>query len=129
MALGFVTTLRNALLDQITTAVGASGFLDFYNGTKPATGGTITTLLAHLPCNATFAPVSAAGVLTLNAITSATASATGTATWARFTTAAAVAKVDMTVGTSGADLNMSSVNFVTGGNVAVSSYTITDGNP
>jgi hypothetical protein len=129
MALGFVTTLRNSVLDQITVAVGASGFLDYYNGTKPATGGTITTLLAHLPCNATFAPASSAGVLTLNAITAATASATGTATWARFTTSGGVGKIDMTVGLSASDLNMSSVSFVSGGNVAVSSFTITDGNP
>jgi hypothetical protein len=129
MALGFVTTLRNALLDQITTGVGASGFLDFYNGTKPATGGAITTLLAHLPCSVTFAPGSSAGVLTLNAITSATASATGTPTWARFTNAAAAAKIDLTVGLSASDLNMSSVSFVSGGNVAVTSFTITDGNP
>ena len=129
MALGFITTLRNALLDQITTAVGTSGFLDFYNGTRPATGGAITTLLAHLPCSATFAPASAAGVLTINAITSANASATSTATWARFTTSAGTAKVDMNVGTSGSDLNMSSVSFVSGGSVAVTSFTVTDGNP
>jgi hypothetical protein len=128
MALGYVTTLRNNQLAQITTSVGASGKIRIYSGTRPATGGTETTVLAELPCSATFAPAPSAGVLTLNAITSATASATGTASWFRILTSANAAVFDGNVGTSGSDLNLNSTAITSGANVAISSFTITAGN-
>ena len=129
MALGYVATLRNAQLDAITTAVGASGKLRIYSGTRPATGGTATTQLAELPCSATFAPGASSGVLTLNALTTdASADATGTASWFRILTSANAAVVDGDVGTSGADLNLNSTSLTIGGSVAVTSFTITAGN-
>lgn len=130
MALAYVTTLRNSRLAAITTAIGTSGLLRIYSGTRPATGGTETTLLAQLALSATFAPAPSGGVLTASAISNDTsADATGTATWARLCTSAGVAVVDMSVATSGSDLNFDSVSFVAGGVVAVSSLVITDGTP
>lgn len=130
MALGYIAALRNAQLDAITTQAGTLAKLRIYNGTRPATGGTPTTLLAELICNATFAPAATGGVLTLNAISSdATADATGTATWFRIVKTDGTTHVmDGNVGTSGSDLNFDSVSFVAGGTVAVSSFTITAGN-
>jgi hypothetical protein len=129
MALAYSTTLRNAKLDAITTAVGASGFLRIYDGSRPATGGSATTLLAELTLNATFAPAASGGVLTLNAITSDTsANATGTATWFRIVTSGATFVIDGNVGTSGSDLNLNTTSIVTAATVAVSSFTITAGN-
>lgn len=126
MTLGLSTTLRNAMLDAITTAVGASGLLRIYDGTRPATGGTATTKLAELTCNSTFAPSASSGVLTLNAITAdSSADATGTATWFRITTSGGTAVIDGSVGTSGADLNFNTTSIVSGANVSVSSFTIT----
>lgn len=117
------------MLDAITTAVGNSALLRFYDGSRPATGGTATTLLAELTCNATFAPSASGGVLTLNAITSDTsANATGTATWFRIVTSGGTFVIDGNVGTSGSDLNMNTTSFVSGATVAVSSFTITAGN-
>jgi hypothetical protein len=129
MAFGYSTTLRNARLDAITSAVGASGTLKIYDGTRPATGGTATTLLATLTCGATFAPAASGGVLTLNAISSATAVATSTATWARFATSGGTFVADCSVGTSGADINLSTTSIVTGATVQITSATITAGNP
>ena len=130
MALGYVAALRNRQLDGITTEVGASGLLRIYSGSRPATGGTETTVLAELTCNATFAPAASGGVLTLNAITAdASANATGTATWFRILTSGAVAKIDGDVGTSGSDLNLNSVSITVGGTVSVTSFVITAGNP
>jgi hypothetical protein len=129
MALAYATTLRNSMLDAITTAAGGSALLKFYDGTRPSTGGTVTNLLATLTCNATFAPGAASGVLTLNTITGANASATGTATWFRITTAGGTFVLDGNVGTSGSDLNMTTASFVSGQPVAVSSFVITEGNP
>jgi hypothetical protein len=116
------------MLDAITSAAGASAKLRFYDGTRPSTGGTATTLLAELTCNATFAPSASGGVLTLNAITGANASATGTATWFRIVTSGAVFVLDGSVSTSGSDLNMTTTSFVSGQPVAVSSFVITEGN-
>lgn len=132
MALGFATALRNACMDAIATYAGTSCKLRIYNGTQPATGGAATTLLAELTCNATaFAGAASSGVLTLNAITSdSSADASGTATWFRITKSDGTTHVmDGTVSTSGADLNFDTVTFVAGAVVAVSSFTITDGNP
>ena len=130
MAIGMVTTLRNARLDAITTFVGASGKLRIYSGTQPATGGTATTLLAELTLNTTFAPAASAGVLTLNAITSASsAAATGTATWARILKSdGTTICMDCTVGTSGADINLNTVAIVINAQVSVTSATITEAN-
>lgn len=130
MALAYSTTIRNAMLNAITTAAGASAFLNIYNGTRPATGGTATTLLAQLTCNATFAPGASGGVLTLNAITQdSSADATGTATWFRITTSGGTFVLDGDVGTSGSDLNLTTTNIVITQPVSVASFVITEGNP
>jgi hypothetical protein len=134
MALGINVTTRNAMLDAITSRAGASALLRIYDGSRPATGGTATTLLAQLTCNATFAPGASGGVLTLNSIASATsAAATGTATWFRIVQSGGSTHVlDGSVSTVAAgtgDLQLDSTSIVLGGTVAVSSATITAGNP
>lgn len=131
MALAYATTLRDNKLDQITTFAGISAKLRIYNGTRPATGGAATTLLCELIMNATaFAPASASGVLTANAISNGTAAATGTATWFRIVKSDGTTFVmDGNVSTSGADLNLNNTSIATGQTVSVTSFTITDGNP
>lgn len=133
MALGFDTTLRNNRLAQITSRAGASALLRIYSGSRPATGGTATTLLAQLTCGSTFAPAPSSGVLTLNAISPATsAAATGTATWFRIVQSDGTTFVmDGSVSTIAAgtgDLRLDDTNIVLGGTVAISSGTITEGN-
>ncbi len=130
MAVQMSTALRNARLDEITAAVGASGLLRIYDGTKPANvAAAITgTLLAELTLNATFAAAAASGVLTLNAITQdSSANATGTATHYRILTSGTAAIMQGDVGTSGSDLNLNTTSIVSGGVVSISSWTITDG--
>ena len=129
MAIAYSTAVRNAMLDAITSAAGASALLSIYDGTRPATGGAATTLLAQLTCNATFAPAASGGVLTLNSITQdSSANATGTATWFRITTSGATFVLDGNVGTSGSDLNLTTTAIVSGQPVSVPSFTITEGN-
>lgn len=130
MAIGMSTTLRNNRLDQITAFAGANAKLRIYGGVRPATGGTATTLLAELTCNATFAPSASGGTLTLNPITGDTAAdATGTATWARLVKSDGTTFVmDMSVGTSGADVNLNTTSIVAGAAVSVSSAVLTEGN-
>jgi hypothetical protein len=131
MALGYAETLRDNQLDEITALAGTSALLRIYDGSRPATGGTATTLLAELTCNASaFAAAASSGVLTLNAISDEDdAPATGTATWFRIVQSNGTTHVmDGSVGTESADLNLNSTSIVTGGTVSVTSFTITAGN-
>jgi hypothetical protein len=130
MSVGYSTTLRNARLDAITSAIAASGFLRIYDGSRPASGGTATTLLAQLALSATFAPAASVGVLTASTITAdSSADATGTATWARLVTSGGTFVADMGVGTSGQEVTLNTVSIVIGGTVACTSLVITAGNP
>lgn len=126
MTIALSTTVRNAQMDAITTAAGASAKLIIYNGTRPASGGAGTTALATLTCASTLGAASSGGVLTLNAVTSAAASATGTATWARITTSSGTWVADMDVGT---DVTLNTTSIVSGATVSVTSGTLTAGNP
>ncbi len=133
MALGFPVALRNARLDAITAFVAGSAILRIYSGSRPATGGAATTLLAQLTCNATFAPGASSAVLTLNSISPATsAAATGTATWFRLlkadgTTICFDGSVS-TVAAGTGDMRLDDTSIVLGGTVAISTATITEGN-
>lgn len=132
MAIKLSAACRNAMLDGITSTVGGSALWRIYDGTRPAnvaTAVTSQTLLAELTCNATFAPAASGGVLTLNAIAAdSSANATGTAAWFRIVTSGGTAVIDGDVGTSGSDLNLSSVSIVATGSVSISSATFTAGN-
>lgn len=132
MALAFATTLRNSMLDQIKTALDAgagAALIRIYDGTRPATGGTATTLLAELTCSDPSAGAAASGVLTFSAITQdSSANATGTATWFRMVDSVATFVMDGNVGTSGSDLNLTTVSIVATQPVSISSATITAGN-
>ena len=130
MALAYSSTVRNGMLDQITSAIGASGLLRIYDGTRPASGGTATTLLAQLALSATSAPAASGGVLTFNAITQdSSADATGTATWFRVTTSGGTFVIDGSISTSGSDLNLTTTAIVATQPVSVTSFVITEGNP
>lgn len=134
MALSYRTATRNSRLDLVATDIGNSGQLRIYSGTPPADVGTAlsgNTLLAQLTGNATIAPSASGGVLTFNAITQdSSADATGTATFFRwYDSGGSTARVQGTVSTSGADMNLNTTSIVSGGAVSVSSATITAGNP
>lgn len=132
MALAYeAATLRDAMLDAITTHAGNAALLRIYDGSRPATAGTATTLLAELTCGTPFAAAAVNGVLTLGAITQdSSANATGTATWFRIVKADGTTFVmDGNVGTSGSDLNLTTTSIVSGQPVSVSSFVITEGNP
>lgn len=135
MTIGMSTTLRNARLDAIATQAGSAAVLTIYSGTRPATGGAITSqvALATFTMGSPFAPASSGGVLspTLPSATTGTAGAgAGTAaTWARLTTSGATFVMDFSVATSGADINLNTTTISTGVSVSITSASLTDGNP
>ena len=122
------------MLDQITARMdGGSGaaLLRIYDGTRPATGGAPTTLLAQLTLSDPSSAAASGGVLTLSAIAQdAAADATGTATWFRVVQSDGSTHVlDGNVGTAGSDMNLNTTSIVTGATVSVTSWTITAPNP
>ena len=132
MALAFAVTLRNSMLDQIKTALDAgsgAALIRIYDGTRPATGGTATTLLAELTCTDPSAGAPSSGTLSFSSITQdASANATGTATWFRMVDSAATFVMDGNVSTSASDLNLTTTAIVATQPVSISSATITAGN-
>ena len=130
MALQYSTTHRTNAMGDISTQVGASGLLKIFTGTPPANCGTADSgvLLATLTCNATTFGSASSGVLTINSITSNTASNTGTAGYFRIYPSSATttnAVVQGLCGTSGSDLNLSSTSIAAGQTVSISSASIT----
>lgn len=121
-------TLRNAMLDELNAAIGAGGFLRFYDGAQPTNADTALgaqVQLAQLALSATPFAVAGSGAIVANAITNdAAADATGTATWFSFVTSAGVRIFDGTLGTSGADINLNTVSLVVGALVSVTSFTL-----
>lgn len=124
--MSYSVELRNAKLDANTTIVGAGGKLEIYAGAKPATGGAEGTTLAVFTLGSPFAPAASGGVQSPTLPANTTGSATGTAGWARVTKAdGTTAVMDLTVGTSGAQLNLNTLSITSGGTVSVTSWTIT----
>ncbi len=120
---------RNAAIDAAVGTIGSSGKLRIYDGTQPTDADTAlssNTLLADLALSATAFASASSGSATANAITSDTsADATGTASFFSLLTSANVRKIDGSVGTSGANLNLNTVSIVAGATVAVTSLTVT----
>lgn len=128
--MAYSTELRNAKLQANSDVIGPGGKLEIYAGVDTAgTNNAEGTLLAVFTLGSPFAPAPVNGVQspTLPAATSGLAN--GTAGWARVTKAdGSTAVMDLTVGTSGAQINLNTLTISTGVAVSVTSWTITDGN-
>ncbi len=133
MALGYSTAVRNAKADAIATAVdsGAAGIIEIYDGTRPATGGTATTLLATLTFSVTAFVAASNGTIVANPITDdVSADATGTATWFRVLNQGSPSThvMDGDVGTAGSDLNLNTTSIVAGSTISITQFDISVGN-
>lgn len=107
------------------------GALTLYSGARPATADTAISSQTAL---ATFAfpdPAGAVanGVFTAGTIAAAMVMADGTATWARAldSLGATVADADVGVPASGAMIELSAINLLSGAYVSVLSFTLTEG--
>jgi hypothetical protein len=119
------TAMLNALI-----ALANGGTLKIYAGAKPTNPDTALgaqTLLASFSFAATAfgSPTLGSGVESSSASFTAstvTAAATGTAAFARITKSDGTTVVaDLTVGTSGSDINLNSTAITSGGNVTLTS--------
>jgi hypothetical protein len=128
--MAFIPNAQRSRAADAVTARANNGRLRIYSGTVPADANAAlsgNTLLADLPFGATAFGAAASGVATANAITTdSSADATGTATFFRVLESDLTTVVFQgTVGTSGAELNLSSVSVIAGGPVSVSALTYT----
>lgn len=119
--------LRNKILNDYGAAIG-TGTLTIYSGTAPANADAAlsgnTALAVHTLAG--FA-AAASGSMSANAIADDTIDATGTQTptFARIVSGSYVEQ--LTVGTSGAQVIVSSLSYVAGGTSQITSVTITKG--
>jgi hypothetical protein len=126
------TQLSNAAANAEANALARlldNGYRRVYDGSKPATADTAITsqvLLAELRFAATSAPAAVDGVLTFTLITDSEANANGTAAWYRdLQSNGTTVVMDGTVGTSDANLNLSTTSVFAGQQVAITSATHT----
>lgn len=134
MALQFSVAVRNARLDAIETAIGASAILRIRSGAVPANTAAADagTVLATLNLPSDWMAAASAGSKALSGTwQDASADATGTAAHFRLyasdgTTCHGQGTVTITAG--GGDMTVDSVNFTAGQQFTVTGFTITDGN-
>jgi hypothetical protein len=132
MALQYSVTVRNAKLDAVETAIGASAVLKIRSGSAPANcaaadAGTVLATI-NLPSDwmdaATGGTKSKAGTWT-----DASADATGTAGHFRlYASDGTTCHAQGTVGTSATDMIVDSTSFTSGQSFTVTAFTLTAGN-
>ena len=134
MALQYSTSVRNAQLDAIETAISTSAVLKLRSGSPPATVATADsgTVLATLPLPSDWLAAASSGSKAKSGTWEDTsADATGTIGHFRVyasdgTTAHIQGTVTATGG--GGDMTVDNTSVASGQNVTVSSFTISRGN-
>lgn len=131
MALQFSTTVRNAILDAVETAIGTSAVLKIRSGAAPANCATADsgTVLATLSLPSDWMAAASGGTKAKNGTwEDASADATGTAAHFRLyasdgTTCHAQGTVTATGG--GGDMTVDNTSFASGQNFTVTGFTLT----
>lgn len=114
----------------LAEALGASVKIKIYSGTVPAnadaanSGTLLATLTGAATTFASYSDTGTASRATFGSITSATAAATGTASFFRIETSGGTVIAQGTVGTSSADLILNTVAITAGSTVSISAATV-----
>ena len=134
MALQYSVSVRNAKLDAVETATGASAMLRIRSGAPPATCATADsgTVLATVNLPADWMNAASAGAKTLlGTWQDASADAAGTAGHFRiYDTAGTTAHIQGTVTATGGggDMTVDNVVFAAAQSFTVTTFTLTAGN-
>ena len=134
MAIQYSTTVRNAQLDALETAIGTAAVLKIRTGAPPANVGTADsgTVLASMTLPSDWLAAASGGSKAKSGTwQDASADATGTAAHFRIyasdgTTAHIQGTVTATGG--GGDLTLDNTSIASGQSVTISSFAITAGN-
>lgn len=131
MSLDYSNATRHAQNEGLIAFAGSGAKFNLYTSFKPANANTpITTqtLLVSMQIAGVFG-TDVDGTLTLGAVTTTQAVATGTATFFRiFKSDGTTVVMDGTVGLSNADLILNIVDIIAAENVSISSGTLIRGN-
>jgi len=114
MSLTHTTAVRNGLADYVVDQLNSGNLVIMTSGDVE---------VATLPLNATAFGAAASGTATANAITDDSSATGGTAAKFKMETSGATEIFNGTVGTSGADLNLSSLSIAATDTVSVTSFT------
>lgn len=134
MSVQWSTTLRNALLDQIATTIGASPHIELWSGAMPASCATASsgTKLAKFDLGATFSDAAASGskniVKTASLPLSTTGIANGVAGYYRiFATDDSTCHEQgtITVTGGGGDLTIDNTTIASGQTIQITGFTKT----
>jgi hypothetical protein len=130
MALQFSTAVRNAMLDAIETATGASAKLRIYTGAAPANcaAAATGTLLVDMALPADWMAAASAGSKALAGSWTGTGAAAGTAGYYRIVdTAGTTAHEQGTVTATGGggDLTLDNTSIASAQTVTITSKTLT----
>lgn len=132
MSIGYATTVRTNRMTQVLNAMDAgtgAALIRYYDGVRPSTGGTATTLLAELTCTDPVGTVTN-GVLTFSAITKdPSANNSGNVAWFRIVDSDINFVLDGSVTEvgGGGDIEVVSTTIVAGAEVSLISAVLTDG--
>ena len=132
MALQFSTTVRNARLDAIETAIGVSAVLKIRTGAAPADCATADsgTVLATLSLPSDWMAAATGGSKAKSGTwQDASADATGTAAHFRlYASDGTTCHAQGTVGTSGADMIVDNTSLAAGQSFTVNTFTLNEPN-
>lgn len=132
MAIQFSASVRNARLDAIETAIGASAVMKIRTGAAPADVATADsgTVLATLNLPSDWMAAASAGSKAKSGTwQDASADATGTAAHFRiYASDGTTAHLQGTVGIGTGDLQVDNTSFASGQSFTVTGFTLTDGN-
>ncbi len=134
MAVQFSTVVRNARLDAVETAIGASGVLKIRTGAVPASVGTADsgTVLATLNLPADWLAVAANGTKAkAGTWEDLSADAAGTAAHFRiYATDGTTAHMQGTITATGGggDMTLDNVVIAAGQSITITAFSLTEGN-
>lgn len=132
MALQLSAAVRNARLDAIEATIGTSAVLKIRTGSAPANVAAADSgdVLATLSLPSDWMEAASSGSKAKNGTwQDLSADDDGTAAHFRiYASNGTTAHMQGTVGTSGTDLNLSSVSFTAGQSVTITSFTLTEAN-
>jgi hypothetical protein len=132
MAIQLSTSVRNARLDAIESAIGASAILKIRTGAQPTdcAAADSGTVLATLNLPADYMAAAASGSKAKSGTwQDTTADASGTAAHFRIYAAdGTTCHLQGTVGQGAGDLSLDSTSIIAGQQVTINTFTLTDAN-
>ena len=132
MALQYSVTVRNAKLDAVETAAGASAVLKIRSGSPPGNCAAADqgTVLATINLPSDWMAAASGGTKDKSGTwTDASADATGTAGHFRlYASDGTTCHIQGTVGTSATDMIVDNTSFASGQSFTVTTFTLTAGN-